>query len=485
MDLGASAHYDVVCANLETPVRQLTLFAVFLLATALVCAPACDGGSGDDSAGTGDGSGVNPGDDGAGAGLGDSGLGDSGAGGGATDSDGVPGDDGAVTGDDQPFTDGDELMAPPSTLFDPAADAPAGCELGGFVAGDASLSEQQNKVSYVGRSTAREDGTYDILDVQLFQGGVGLGGATAPGTYALSGAYGSCGNCVLVRRGCSQDAAGETCERAFYADMGELEITTLGDTFAGSLRGVEAHEVTFDSAWNSVPVEGGQTWCMDDVAFSAKKPVATVVGGDLGEGRGPLQDVCVPGGTGKLIGSNIENFALTNCNGEQVWLHDECGQTQVLWMFGTAGWCGACAQTLAGLRKEWKTSQLNADAVPTGLSMWVVLSEDQYGGKPSLAYCKQYAAQHSIDPAMVVMDWADTPKVIPLVEPEGQALEVQSFGSVWEHINPYLKSVGGGVNLFVPWHAVLRGSNMEYVWSSYFRDSWALDEAYLVLIGQQ
>ena len=361
-------------------------------------------------------------------------------------------------------------------------DAPEGCDLGGFVATDGALSEKSLKVSFVGRSAISPEGRYDILDVQLYQA-IARGGATAPGTYPLSGSFNDCGNCVLLRRGCQQDGAGETCESTFYADAGDLEITSLGDTFAGFLRGVDAHEITLDSTWNSTPVEDGKTWCLDDVAFSAQKPVEATVADPLtGLIEGELQQTCVAEGTGRTVAKNVADFGLVNCYGETVNLHDRCGETKVLWLMGTAGWCGACSQLLHGIGNDWGGG-ISDSTMPTGVDMWVVLSEDQYGQKPSMPYCMQYAQSHGVDPAKVVLDWTDASVSIPLTDPEGYALDVNALGNVWQRIDPYLRATSdGGIQLFSPWHAVLRGKNMEYVWSSYYEDSWVLDEVYTILL---
>lgn len=43
-------------------------------------------------------------------------------------------------------------------------------------------------------------------------------------------------------------------------------------------------------------------------------------------------------------------------------------------------------------------------------------------------------------------------------------------------MNPYLAAHGdGGIATVTPWFGVLRGSNMEYVWSTYFDDSYVMD----------
>ena len=51
------------------------------------------------------------------------------------------------------------------------------------------------------------------------------------------------------------------------------------------------------------------------------------------------------------------------------------------------------------------------------------------------------------------------------------AVGVNSLGSIWQVMNPYLVGDNGGVTLGFPWSGVLRGSNMEYIWSDYIPGS--------------
>ncbi len=41
------------------------------------------------------------------------------------------------------------------------------------------------------------------------------------------------------------------------------------------------------------------------------------------------------------------------------------------------------------------------------------------------------------------------------------------LATTWTNINPYLKAVNNRVSSGFPWMAVLRATNMEYVWSDY------------------
>jgi len=48
-------------------------------------------------------------------------------------------------------------------------------------------------------------------------------------------------------------------------------------------------------------------------------------------------NACDPQGTGKSIGSQVGDFTLKNCLGDDVSLHDNCGK-KAIWVVGAAGW---------------------------------------------------------------------------------------------------------------------------------------------------
>ena len=109
--------------------------------------------------------------------------------------------------------------------------------------------------------------------------------------------------------------------------------------------------------------------------------------------------------------------------------------------------------------------------------MWVVLSEDGAGNNPSMAACKQYANQHGIDPAMLLIDYNVAGVDIPLVDPPGYAVKLNGLGTTYSYINPYLKAQGNSVSMGVPWNAVLKGASMEYYWSDYYDQSKYFNQA--------
>ena len=81
----------------------------------------------------------------------------------------------------------------------------------------------------------------------------------------------------------------------------------------------------------------------------------------------------------------------------------------------------------------------------------------------------QYSVSHKTDPALILIDNTQPAVSIPLIHPEGPGVNIDSFGHTWQRVDPYIAAdASGTVQTYTPWSAVLRGSNFEYVWSSYF-----------------
>jgi|GEM_PF-795859 len=325
-------------------------------------------------------------------------------------------------------------------------------------------SPQQGLTLYQATTSGTEP--YDLFTIEFYGGQ--FGGATQAGSYPLDGInYADCGNCVLIRKNCSQ-ASG--CEKTFYADEGTLVVEEweAGGNFKGYLDGVVAYEVTIDSTtYQSTRVPNGENWCLDGQQFSTTvpdgNPTNTV----------ETEATCVEAGNGNLVGANVTNASYTNCLGETVNLHDNAcgGTTQALWIMATAGWCTACESVLSQLASQHGGSlsrEIVGQQTP-GLDMLIVLGENQNGAAPNADYCSAYAAKNNLDPAMVVIDNNPAGVQIPLIQPAGYAVEANGLATTWTTINPYLVADGNGsVQTGYPWMAVLRGSNMEYVWSDYY-----------------
>ncbi|MFT7581621.1 MAG: hypothetical protein ACI9MR_003299 [Myxococcota bacterium] len=376
-------------------------------------------------------------------------------------------------------TDTADTVVPTDTGENTPDTTPNGaCDKSGFAALTASFQSPQQGIDVYQGATS-EDSPSDLMAIEFYRG-TGSDAATGPGTIDLTGSnYETCNNCVLIRTGCGA----QTCEKTFYADTGSLVITGWSEEtgFAGNFDGVVLKEVTIDSTtYRSTPVVGGETWCLDGASFNA-----AIVGFPMG--GEDVQETCVAEGTGTLLGDNIADFGLTNCNGDMVNLHDSCGApSKALLLIGTAMWCQACEDLLAGIVADHGGTLDRAivDDRSAGMDMLVVLGENLYGEKPSMAECQSYAAGNKLDPAMVLIDNRTEGVVIPLPMAPGSGLEVNSFGTTWEYANPYLPVSGDSVTVATPWLMVFNGTNMAYAWSDQI-SSETLNTALSALLTQE
>jgi len=302
------------------------------------------------------------------------------------------------------------------------------------------------------------------LEVSLRFGGV-FGGPTGPGTYGLDGQrFDDCETCVIARRGC--DDAG-VCDQVFFANTGTLEILQWDAAgFRAQIVGARLAEMDVDNPIRVVPKRDGETWCLDGVEVS---------GMPLPAASGPIvpAQACVPEGTGAHLGHNIADFTLPNCLGEAVSIQGRCGETRALWLMASTGWCTACTTKLRQLAMAHggALSRAVIGAQTPGLDMLVIVSEDAEGEAPTQAFCMEYAEYHGLDPAMVLLDYDPEGRAVPMIEPVGETHTFNAMATTWAHINPYLQKVQRGMSRGVvfeyPWSALLRGQNLEYVWSEY------------------
>ena len=125
------------------------------------------------------------------------------------------------------------------------------------------------------------------------------------------------------------DWSGQGYDKLMVPAQGQINISSLtmdiGGQFTATLEGVQMVEATYDQATATVnPVAHGETWCLDGVQLNT--PITQT-----------LPD-CVEEGTGQMLGDNIGNMKLQNCNGDWINLHDSCKQTKAMWFVATAGW---------------------------------------------------------------------------------------------------------------------------------------------------
>lgn len=447
-----------------------SIFSLIVLSASLIVIPACVGGG--DNAGTDSSAAI--GQDG--SGTGEDGAADCSCEGVECGMNACGESCGACTGG---------LVCASGACAEPGTDPlPQGdCAINGFspAAQEVALNPADAPANfYRYQAVSALEAPLDRVQIQSY---FDFGGPNTPGTYDLSGSnFADCGLCVIAHTGCTADG----CEKSFFADTGSITIDTFGmatgEKFVGAMEGVIMREVTIDpDTYKSTLVPDGDTWCMDGYDFSAALK-------DAGPPPPAGADAPACGGDnlGTMVGSSIANFKLQNCNGEWVNLHRDCNSAAVH-IFGTAGWCGACSETLKDIAGQLggTISPASIDAATPGLKMWIVLSEDSQGGPPNLAFCKSYAQGNNLDPSMVFMDNSQPEVSIPLVSPEGYAVGLNGFGTIYSFINPYLSAQGNSVSMGVPWNAVLKGANMEYYWSDYYDASkWYPKAISEVISGQ-
>lgn len=269
-----------------------------------------------------------------------------------------------------------------------------------------------------------ETGTFEQISLRSY--GSADNGIKGPGRYELAGTTpADCGLCVFA----FQDCEGRDCDKVLFADTGAVIIGESGDVggrLAGQLINVIFKEIAFDDQKGEwLPVPGGAAMCGHGFTFDV--PVTEKI----------PEPTCVADGTGSLLGDNVADFTLNDCNGNPHSLHSLCGDGAVRLM-AIAGWCSACA-TLVPLAEDERNRQ-NA----RGLETWYIMGEADYDVAPTPAYCLEYADTHSVDPARILLD-------------SGQ------YG--WEvfftNVNPYISD--GTIAL--PWNAVLDRTNMQYVYN--------------------
>jgi hypothetical protein len=158
---------------------------------------------------------------------------------------------------------------------------------------------------------------YDTLVVDLKTGRPNTPAIEA-GTVSLDGTnYLDCGLCVMAFKGCS--AIG--CEKVFYASAGEVDISELGvneddeGRFAGVLKNVVFEEVTITGG-ESVPVEGGEAWCMNDHAFDGDFQGMIPVPGSGGGGGGGVNPGDCDSPSLACVGEVVNDFSMYNCGSQ-------------------------------------------------------------------------------------------------------------------------------------------------------------------------
>ncbi len=343
----------------------------------------------------------------------------------------------------------------------------ADCDKSGFSAANeiAVIDQGQGGTYMIYQAHSAAQPPLDLISVEINAASAPSAGSTVDLTGAASMNLAGANLVVALATGCSQQGCGAW----LLADEGSITFTELSDkgNIVATLTNVVFREVNVDQSTGDASVKpNGSSWCVSnwEINKAFEQPPELPTGG-------PAQATCVAEGTGVYKNDNVANLQLVNCNGDTVSLHDTCGQSKAHWLLGTAGWCSACSEMLAGLNQQFGEngvlSRASIAAAQPGLDLWVILGENQQGGAPSQQFCKSYAQSNGLDPAMVLIDFVSPEVDIPLVDPPGYSVPVSGLGNTWQAVNPYLVADGQGVTLGYPWNATLRGTNMEYHWSDY------------------
>ena len=138
-----------------------------------------------------------------------------------------------------------------------------------------------------------------------------------------------------------------------------------------------------------------------------------------------------------------------NCNGELVNMHSlACSQeAKALWIVGSAEWCGPCH-----IYADNAKLRLDSDG-ERGLILAEVIGQNANGEAPSHETCKNYADQHELSYQTTFID--------------------PNWTTLWTHLYAYPYSNGA---IGFPWVAILRGTNMEYVYNSQLTNALSDDE---------
>ena len=249
------------------------------------------------------------------------------------------------------------------------------------------------------------------------------------GTYDLEGVnYSECEHCFTITTDCEH---GLGCQKVFYTRSGTLEISAQGgegDQLTGVLREVVMEEVDIDSSTGvSTPVDGGETWWFDEIAFDRE-----ILGFTEGSCAKPPN---------KCIGEIVYDFELENCEtGDMMTLSEIGDGDKALWLVLTTGWCPHCADWI----ENTVIPQDDAEAAD-GLEVVYILGENASGGEPSQSYCQTYAEQYTTDVGRFFIDY-----------------DSYSFATFFSEVWPYFTDE---YTFGLPWNGVLDAQTLEYMYA--------------------
>lgn len=319
---------------------------------------------------------------------------------------------------------------------DPAPSPPpmGACDQNGFQPSVTSAGMEQFGLQYT--AEGGQPAGSERFWVQIYSG---FNGPTQPGRYTVENEnFADCGLCLLIFSGCN----GQTCAKTFYADNATVNITELGGPggrFAATVESAVFKEVTIESeTYRSVPVAGGETWCVGDYAFD--EAIAEGMAppspppGNGGMPNNP--DICGQPGV-NCVGDTVPDFELLNCESGEMENIAGADGDRAVWLVMTAGWCPACSDWLTQI------SMIANDPEAQGIKFVFVFGENRSRLQPSIRECQQYARQYG-GAANFYIDH------------DGEDSFRTTFTNMWPYLGP-----NGEFGL--PWNGLLNAQNREYV----------------------
>ena len=300
----------------------------------------------------------------------------------------------------------------------------------------------------------RDFTNFSMLQVETYalttQTGSAFKGPIVPGTYRIEEvetnggedlSFTNCSLCVVFVSECSLVGGKKTCERGFFATQGVVHIKSLG-FLSGDRVEVQLSELKFKeiSLETSEEKEGGEDLCLAETSLSARVQSGPVV---VEPAKNTVSS-CSQAGNGQGLGNNIADLTFTNCLGEQVALHSlGCGEAaKAIWLTSSAQWCGACLMynpVYHALAEE--NDEIDFYVVLGQRSM----SDDSLNSEASiLASCAMGFGSELIEGV------GQVPPEKILIDPG------------WRKTNLAMDNYGVQG---IPYTRVLRGINMEYLWT--------------------
>ena len=269
----------------------------------------------------------------------------------------------------------------------------------------------------------------------------------------------NCETCVVAYRGCD----GDSCAETYLAD-GELLVSKSGaegGTFQAKLLWDRGQTVFRELDGDGEVHDRGYEFCGSNLTFES----------DIGNDR---RGSCSDDGDGAMVGNLLADWALPNCYGDMVGLHDDCGRVKAKVLMLTTGWCPACATRVPQMETEM------APKSDDGAQVYYLLGEMGRGEPPSPAACMGYARGKGIDPARMLIDNEQIPNGNyvsfyntvygrPFDQPDldqnnGDAVNAAFNEQRYSKFSTCPNPDDGGWGL--PYVAVLDGENNRYVWGS-------------------